>query len=188
MHLNLYSTYLQPVTIEGAPLDHTGKPESSNETLEPVPLSESHKRQVGGISVAESRDLMREADLIDRKVERERIRSKHKEQRKKIKKRRREEQVRRRRDPLVIVVGWNLIIVGFSDNTTVAIMINVKINDAFSPSPEVSCKEPKWQSKRAVSVKQNKYFLFSEEINAKTTCFVNRLLWFDRHAKLILIS
>lgn len=82
----------EPVTIEGAPLDHTGKPESSNETLEPVPLSESHKRQVGGISVAESRDLMREADLIDRKVERERIRSKHKEQRKKIKKRRREEQ------------------------------------------------------------------------------------------------
>ena len=45
-------------------------------------------------------------------------------------------------------------------------MINVKINGAFSPSPEVSCKEPKWQSKRAVSVKQNKYFLFSEEINA----------------------
>lgn len=82
----------EPVTIEGVPLDHTGKPESSNETLEPVPLSESHKRQVGGISVAESRDLMREADLIDRKVERERIRSKHKEQRKKIKKRRREEQ------------------------------------------------------------------------------------------------
>lgn len=82
----------EPVTIKGAPLDHTGKPESSNETLEPVPLSESHKRQVGGISVAESRDLMREADLIDRKVERERIRSKHKEQRKKIKKRRREEQ------------------------------------------------------------------------------------------------
>lgn len=82
----------EPVTIEGAPLDHTGKPESFNETLEPVPLSESHKRQVGGISVAESRDLMREADLIDRKVERERIRSKHKEQRKKIKKRRREEQ------------------------------------------------------------------------------------------------
>ncbi|RMX39714.1 hypothetical protein pdam_00008079 [Pocillopora damicornis] len=82
----------EPVTIEGAPLDHTGEPESSNETLEPVPLNESHKRQVGGISVAESRDLMREADLIDRKVERERIRSKHKEQRKKIKKRRREEQ------------------------------------------------------------------------------------------------
>lgn len=82
----------EPVTIEGALLNHTGKPESSNETLEPVPLSESHERQVGGISVAESRDLMREADLIDRKVERERIRSKHKEQRKKIKKRRRKEQ------------------------------------------------------------------------------------------------
>lgn len=41
----------------------------------------------------ESRDLMREADLIDRKVERQRIKSKHKEQRRKVKKRRREEQV-----------------------------------------------------------------------------------------------
>ena len=41
----------------------------------------------------ESRDLMREADLVDRKVERERIKGKHKEQRRKMKKRRREEQV-----------------------------------------------------------------------------------------------
>ena len=41
----------------------------------------------------ESRDLMREADLIDRKVERQRIKSKHKEQRRKVKKRWREEQV-----------------------------------------------------------------------------------------------
>jgi len=47
---------------------------------------------VGGISVEESRDLMRQADLIDRKVERQRIKSKHKEQRRKVKKRRREEQ------------------------------------------------------------------------------------------------
>lgn len=48
---------------------------------------------MGGISVEQSRDLMRQADLIDRKVERQRIKSKHKEQRRKVKKRRREEQV-----------------------------------------------------------------------------------------------
>ncbi|KAL9969468.1 hypothetical protein ACROYT_G021688 [Oculina patagonica] len=82
----------EPLKSEGPPLDLASKSEPTNETLEPVPLAESHKRHVGGISVEESRDLMREADLIDRKVERQRIKSKHKEQRRKIKKRRREEQ------------------------------------------------------------------------------------------------
>ena len=76
---------------EGPPLHLTSKSETSNETLEPVPLGESHKHHVGGISVEESRDLMREADLIDRKVERQRIKSKHKEQRRKVKKRQREQ-------------------------------------------------------------------------------------------------
>lgn len=75
---------------EGPPLHLTSKSETSNETLEPVPLGESHKH-VGGISVEESRDLMRKEDLIDRKVERQRIKSKHKEQRRKVKKRRREQ-------------------------------------------------------------------------------------------------
>lgn len=84
---------MQPVATEGPPLNLASKSEPSSETLEPVPLGESHKRHVGGISVEESRDLMREADLIDRKVERQRIKSKHKEQRRKVKKRRREEQV-----------------------------------------------------------------------------------------------
>ena len=78
---------------EGAPLDVTRESELSNQELEPVSLVESGTRPVGGISVEESRDLMREADVIDRKVERERIKSKHKEQRRKIKKRHREEQV-----------------------------------------------------------------------------------------------
>lgn len=89
--LSWYS--LQPVATEGAPLDVTRESNPSNQELEPVPLVESGTRPVGGISVEESRDLMREADLIDRKVERERIKSKHKEQRRKLKKRRREEQV-----------------------------------------------------------------------------------------------
>lgn len=78
----------------GPPLDFTGEHKVSNEALEPVPLAEMSKRPVGGISVEESRDLMQEADLVDRKVERERIRNKHKEQKLKIKKRQREEQVR----------------------------------------------------------------------------------------------
>ena len=76
---------------EGPPLHLTSMSEKSNETLEPVPLGESHKHHVGGISVEESRDFMREADLIDRKVERQRIKSKHKEQRRKVKKRQREQ-------------------------------------------------------------------------------------------------
>ena len=84
---------MQPLATEGVPTDLARESELSNQELEPVPLAEIHKRHVGGISVEESRDLMREADLIDRKVERERIKSKHKEQRMKIKKRRREEQV-----------------------------------------------------------------------------------------------
>lgn len=81
------------MATEGAPLDVTRESKLSNQELELVPLVESSTRPVGGISVEESRDLMREADLIDRKVERERIKSKHKEQRRKLKKRRREEQV-----------------------------------------------------------------------------------------------
>lgn len=80
----------EPLKTEGVPLAHD--PEPSNQELEPVPLAEINKLQVGGISVEESRDLMREADLIDRGVERERIKSKHKEQRRKMKKRRHEEQ------------------------------------------------------------------------------------------------
>ncbi|XP_073227769.1 probable ATP-dependent RNA helicase DDX10 [Porites lutea] len=80
----------EPLKTEGVPLSRDSEP--SNQELEPVPLAEINKLQVGGISVEESRDLMREADLIDRGVERERIKSKHKEQRRKMKKRRREEQ------------------------------------------------------------------------------------------------
>lgn len=76
---------------EGPPLHLASKSEHAKETLEPVPLGESHKHHVGGISVEESRNLMREADLIDRKVERQRIKSKHKEQRRKVKKRRRKQ-------------------------------------------------------------------------------------------------
>lgn len=76
---------------EGRPLHLASKSEHTKETLEPVPLGESHKHHVGGISVEESRNLMREADLIDRKVERQRIKSKHKEQRRKVKKRRQEQ-------------------------------------------------------------------------------------------------
>ena len=90
---DLNSYRLQPVATEGVPLNLARGSQPSNQALEPVPLAESSKRHVGGISVEESRDLMREADLIDRKVERERIKSKHKEQRRKLKKRRREEQV-----------------------------------------------------------------------------------------------
>ncbi|KAJ7394229.1 ATPdependent RNA helicase [Desmophyllum pertusum] len=82
----------EPLTTEGVPLDVASTSEPTNQNLEPVPLGESHQRHVGGISVEESRDMMREADLIDRKVERQRIKSKHKEQRRKSKKRRREEQ------------------------------------------------------------------------------------------------
>lgn len=82
----------EPLTTVGPPLDFTGEHKVSNEALEPVPLAEMSKRPVGGISVEESRDLMQEADLVDRKVERERIRNKHKEQKLKIKKRQREEQ------------------------------------------------------------------------------------------------
>lgn len=82
----------EPLTTVGPPLDFTGEHKVSNEALEPVPLAEMSKRPVGGISVEESRDLMEEADLVDRKVERERIRNKHKEQKLKIKKRQREEQ------------------------------------------------------------------------------------------------
>ncbi|XP_074624794.1 putative ATP-dependent RNA helicase DDX10 [Acropora palmata] len=82
----------EPLTTVGPPLDFTGEHKVSNEALEPVPLAEISKRPVGGISVEESRDLMQEADLVDRKVERERIRNKHKEQKLKIKKRLREEQ------------------------------------------------------------------------------------------------
>lgn len=51
----------------------------------------------------ESRDLMREADLVDKKIERARIKSKHKEQRRKIKKRWREEQVMKQGFTLIIV-------------------------------------------------------------------------------------
>ncbi|XP_015777633.1 PREDICTED: probable ATP-dependent RNA helicase DDX10 [Acropora digitifera] len=82
----------EPLTTVGPPLDFTGEHKVSNEALEPVPLAEMSKRPVGGISVEESRDLMQEADLVDRKVERERIRNKHKEQKLKTKKRQREEQ------------------------------------------------------------------------------------------------
>ena len=91
LYSNKGSRHFQPLKTEGVPL--TRGPEPSNQELEPVPLAEVNKLQVGGISVEESRDLMREADLIDRGVERERIKSKHKEQRRKMKKRRREEQV-----------------------------------------------------------------------------------------------
>lgn len=89
-----FDLFFQPLTTVGPPLDFTGEHKISNEALEPVPLAELSKRPVGGISVEESRDLMQEADLVDRKVERERIRNKHKEQKLKIKKRQREEQVR----------------------------------------------------------------------------------------------
>ena len=85
--------FFQPLTTAGPPLDFTGEHKVSNEALEPVPLAEISKRPVGGISVEESRDLMQEADLVDRKVERERIRNKHKEQKLKVKKRQREELV-----------------------------------------------------------------------------------------------
>lgn len=91
LYSNKGSRHFQPLKTEGVPLARD--PEPSNQELEPVPLAEINKLQVGGISVEESRDLMREADLIDRGVERERIKSKHKEQRRKMKKRRREEQV-----------------------------------------------------------------------------------------------
>ena len=82
----------QPVQIEGAPPLPQG-PQRSADALDPVALDQQANRLVGGISVAESRDLLREADLIDRKVEKQRIKNKHKERRLKIKKRRREEQV-----------------------------------------------------------------------------------------------
>lgn len=102
--------FLQPLKSEGPPLDLASKSEPTNETLEPVPLAESHKRHVGGISVEESRDLMREADLIDRKVERQRIKSKHKEQRRKIKKRRREEQVINNNNAFYFIVVRKIIL------------------------------------------------------------------------------
>lgn len=105
---------MQPLKSEGLPLDLASKSEPINETLEPVSLAESHKRHVGGISVEESRDLMREADLIDRKVERQRIKSKHKEQRRKIKKRRREEQVMNNNNNAFFFIVVRKIIVAYS--------------------------------------------------------------------------
>ncbi|XP_068698685.1 probable ATP-dependent RNA helicase DDX10 isoform X2 [Montipora foliosa] len=82
----------EPLKTEGAPIHFTRELKVSNQKLEPVPLAKMNKRPIGGISVKESRDLLQEADLVDRKVERERIKSKHKDQRRKVKKRRREEQ------------------------------------------------------------------------------------------------
>ena len=89
----IFEFHFQPLKTNGAPIHCTRELKVSNQELEPVPLAEINKRPIGGISVKESRDLLQEADLVDRKVERERIRSKHKDQRRKVKKRRREEQV-----------------------------------------------------------------------------------------------
>ena len=64
--------------------------EQSDTEIAPVPLSESSGKLIGGISIEEAQKMIKSRDKVDRKRERERIKTAHRERRKKLRRHKQE--------------------------------------------------------------------------------------------------